>query len=460
MSDDRAQEEIRLWERLEGDRTVFKTHWQDVANNLQPLRSDYITERTPGQKLMTYVYDSVPMWALESFAAGMHGLLTSPTLQWFSLKCDDDRIQAMPQVSAWFDAVSQAMYSRFNSAKHNFASQSFQVYEDLGGIGQAAMAIMDSQKTGTLFSCRHMKECVIQQNDEDRTDTLIRSWHYDAKQAYQAWGTQAGEGVLKALDKNDTAKRFRFIHSVRPRLNRDPQRGDRLHMPWMSRYVNATDKVTISEGGFQEFPYVAPRFAVKTGETYGRGIGMTALPDIKMLYEMKKTLLKSAQKILDPPLMVPDDGYIFPVKTTPGAMIWYRAGGGVDEIKPLKTEGNLPIGQDMLQALQTQIIRMFYVEWMLMPSSPDDPAAAGKGVTATYVLQQRDEKMRLLSPMLARLQSEFLGPLIDRTFALMWRQSVLARFGEGSRRRRPRFRASGGMPSTCRRSPSRRSQAS
>ena len=86
----------------------------------------------------------------------------------------------------------------------------------------------------------------------------------------------------------------------------------------------------------------------------------------------------------------------------------------------------------MLNALRQQIIRGFYVEWMLMPSDPSDPAAAGKGVTATYVLQQRDEKMRLLSPMLARLQSEFLGPLIDRTFAIMWRQSVARHFGPGS----------------------------
>jgi hypothetical protein len=121
---------------------------------------------------------------------------------------------------------------------------------------------------------------------------------------------------------------------------------------------------------------------------------------------------------------------MLPIKSTPGAMIFYRA--GTEAIKPLETNGNLPIGLEMLQALQTQIIRTFYVEWMLMPSSPDDPAAAGKGVTATYVLQQRDEKMRLLSPMLARLQSEFLGPLIDRTFAIMWRQSVMRGFGPGS----------------------------
>jgi hypothetical protein len=158
---------------------------------------------------------------------------------------------------------------------------------------------------------------------------------------------------------------------------------------------------------------------------------MTALPDVKMLNEMKKTIIKAAQKVVDPVLQVPDDGYIMPIKTVPGALLWYRA-GSQDRIEPLKTGGDLQLGQAMVAALQQQVIRTMYVEWMLLPSAPDDPAAAGKGVTATYVLQQRDEKMRLLSPMLARMQAEFLGPLIDRVFALLWRQSMRMRFGPGS----------------------------
>lgn len=430
MSDDRANDEIQRWERLEGDRSVFKTAWQDLANHLQPNRADYITDRTPGQRLMTFIYDSVPMWALESFAAGMHSLLTSPTLRWFVLKCENDRLNAMPDVSAWLDAVSDTMYRSYNSPRQNFASQSFQLYEDLGCIGTSAMAILESPTSGTLYSCRHMKECVIDQNDEDRTDTLIRSWEYTAKQAVQAWGNAAGESVVKALEKTPERK-FRFVHSVRPRMQRDPQRADKMHMAWQSRYINVADKTTIGEGGFNEFPYAVPRFSVRTGEKYGRGYGWTALPDIKMLYEMKKTILKAAQKVVDPPLMVPDDGFMMPIKTVPGALIWYRA-GQQQMIQPLKTEGEVQLGQVMLQALQQQILRIYHVDWMLMPTDPSDPASAGKGVTATFTLHQRDQQMQMMSPMLARMQSEFLGPLIDRDFALKWRQSVRMRFGPGS----------------------------
>ena len=47
-------------------------------------------------------------------------------------------------------------------------------------------------------------------------------------------------------------------------------------------------------------------------------------------------------------------------------------------------------------------------------------------MTATEILQRQEEKMRLLGPMVGRLQTEFLGPLIDRVFAIMMRRQAIA----------------------------------
>lgn len=59
----------------------------------------------------------------------------------------------------------------------------------------------------------------------------------------------------------------------------------------------------ISESGFQEFPYIVPRFLKATGETMGRSPAMTALPDVKMLNLMSKTIIQAAQKQIDPPFL-------------------------------------------------------------------------------------------------------------------------------------------------------------
>jgi len=36
------------------------------------------------------------------------------------------------------------------------------------------------------------------------------------------------------------------------------------------------------------------------------------LPDIKMLNEMNKTIIRAGQRVVDPPLMVSDDGALAP----------------------------------------------------------------------------------------------------------------------------------------------------
>lgn len=111
-----------------------------------------------------------------------------------------------------------------------------------------------------------------------------------------------------------------------------------------------------------------------------------------------------------------------PLKTVPGSINYYRPGTR-DRIEPIQTHGQVQIGVDLLSD------RIFYVDMLLTPTNP---ASAGKGVTATFTLHQRDQQFQLMSPMLARQQSEFLGPLVDRTFNILWRQSMARRFQAGS----------------------------
>lgn len=431
--DEKVKAVIEGWNRAKGDRGTWENHWQQITQLCLPERNDYTTQWSPGQKRNQMVYDSTPIFALQQFANGLHSLLTSPYLLWFQMNCDNERLNSIQEVRAWLDETTKVMYSVFNGPRHNFASQSHEYYLDLGSVGTAVMAELESDKNGILFSTRHLKECMIAENDEDRIDTVTRRWKWTAKQAVQQWGSKVGPKIVKAYtDGSD--KTFHFYHRVAPRKERNPDRGSEArHMPFESVYVGEEDGDIITEGGFPDFPYLVSRFSKTAGETYGRGPGMTMLPDMKMLNELKKMVVKAAQKVVDPPLQIPDDGYLLPIKTVPGSQNFYRANSPPNaRIMPIETKGRIDIGENMLVALQQTMLRGFYVEWMMMPSDPQDPASAGKGVTATYVMQQRDEKMRLLSPMLARLQSEFLGPLIDRTFNILYRQSEARKFGPGS----------------------------
>ena len=95
-------------------------------------------------------------------------------------------------------------------------------------------------------------------------------------------------------------------------------------MPFESVYLEYKNGNELSISGFKEFPFVVPRYLKASNEIYGRSPAMTALPDVKMLNEMSKTTIKAAQKQVDPPLLVPDDGFLLPVRTVPGGLNFYR----------------------------------------------------------------------------------------------------------------------------------------
>jgi hypothetical protein len=114
--------------------------------------------------------------------------------------------------------------------------------------------------------------------------------------------------------------------------------------------------------------------------------------------------------------MVPDDGFMMPVRTTPGALNFYRSGTR-DRLEPLNIGANNPLGLNMEEQRRNAIRQAFYVDQLLLGQGPT--------MTATEVLQRNEEKMRLLGPVLGRLQAELLQPLISRSFALLLRAGLL-----------------------------------
>jgi hypothetical protein len=189
------------------------------------------------------------------------------------------------------------------------------------------------------------------------------------------------------------------------------------NMDYISCHIHQETGAILRESGFREFPYVVPRYLKSSSnEIFGRSPAMNALPDTKMLNTMSKTSIKAAQKQIDPPLMVPDDGFILPIRTVPGGLNFYRSGTR-DRIEPLQVGSNAPVGIQMEEQRRKAIRENFFVDQLMM--------IQGQNMTATEVMQRTEEKMRLLGPVLGRLQSELLQPLITRAFNLLLKNNKL-----------------------------------
>jgi len=405
---------LKRFDSLKSRRDNWDTHYQELADYMLPRKADIVKKRSRGEKRMELIYDGTALQSIDLMAAFLHGMLTSGASPWFHLDVKNEQLNRDDDVREWLQDTSMRMMQAFQ--RSNFETEIHEAYVDLVVFGTACMFCeMDRDKL--RFSTRHISEYYVSEDQYGMVNTVFRMYKSTAAQAVERFGfDNVGNFIQKTFEKKPDEE-VEILHAVLPRLARDVTRQDNMNMPFMSVYVCKHSGMIIKEGGFEELPYVVPRFLKATGEVMGRSPAMTALPDVKMLNLMSKTIIQAAQKQIDPPLLVPDDGFLLPIRTQPGGLNFFRSGTR-ETITPLNTGANIPIGLNMEEQRRAAIRQAFYVDQILTAGSPQ--------MTATEVIQRQEERMRVIGPVLGRLMNELLRPLIDRVFALMLRNDMLA----------------------------------
>ena len=399
--------------RLMEKRSNWESHWQEVADYMLPRKAEITKQRAAGDKRNISIFDATPIHALELLAASLHGMLTSSANRWFSLRFKETELNDSDEAKEWLEDATQRMYDVI--AKSNFQQEIFECYHDLIAFGTACLMIEEDDEDVLNFSARHIKEIYIQENKKGYVDTIYRKFKMPAQAVLDKFGMEnVSKEVLNSAKKNPFDD-LTIIHVVRPRLEFDPKKKDKKNMPFQSIYYEESTGHIIMIGGFKENPYVIPRYLKASTEIYGRSPGMNALPDVKVLNKMVENSLKAAAKQIDPPLLIPDDGMLAPIRMAPGSINYYRAGSR-DRIEPLNINANTSITLNSENQRREAILKMFHVDQLVITEN--------RNMTATEVLQRQEEKMRILGPVLGRLQSELLSPMIIRIFNIMLRNNL------------------------------------
>ena len=402
---------------LANDRGTWESNWQEILDYVMPRKADVTTLRTRGEKRTEVLFDSTAITANNLLAASLHGTLTSPSLAWFNIKLRDENLNKDRDVQVWLEDTGRRMYDNFNDT--NFNTEVHELYLDLCSIGTAAIFVEEGnegfEKDGIHFNTLHIAEYYIQENINGKVDTLYRKYKLTARQAVQEFGEKnLGEKVLQAA-KEKPDKKFSFIHGVEPTKDYERAVGkSNTKLPFHSCHVCEEDKMVVRSGGYNEFPYLVPRWSKATGEIFGRSPSYNALPDIKTLNKAVEIGLKAWAKAIDPPLLVQDDGVIGRVRMTPAGITVVRHDGAV---KPLEIGANWQITDMKEGQLRTAIRQAYYSDQLQLQDGPQ--------MTATEVQVRYELMQRLLGPTLGRFQTEFLNPLIERTFGIMLRAGGL-----------------------------------
>lgn len=414
---DRLKSYRRRLSALESERSTWDPHWQDISEHLLPRRSRFLSkgdQDNRGDKRNQKIVNSVGTRALNMLAAGMHGGLTSPARPWFRLGLADRGMMEWGPAKLWLHEVERQMMDAMSKA--GFYNAIHTAYAELAGFGTCALHVEFDYYTTIRFRPFTIGEFFAAVGPEGRVDTVYRVFQMTASQMVRRFGEEAVSGPVKrAAGQDQTEQRFEVVHVVQPRAVRDPSKRDNRNMPFESVYFEKAgegDKL-LSESGYGYMPTLVSRWDVAGGDVYGRGPGMDALPDVKMLQKMERDKLTALSLVIRPPMNASPAMKSSGATLIPGGVNFIDATQGPGFVPAYQINPNFQAIQATIDKSEQSIREAFYNDLFLML------AQRTAGMTATEVVQRQEEKLIMLGPVLERQQAEILDPAIDAVFRIM-----------------------------------------
>lgn len=372
-----------------------------------------------------FAYDSTGVNALPKYAAILNRLATPESQRWHKLRATNQNLMKLYSVRTYFDTLTELLFTKRYETRARFVQTTGEVYTGLGAYGSSPFTItwrkpsLMDRRGGFMYKAWPLRDCFVLVDDFGIITHVFRRFYLNARQFRAKFPKdQPPPCVAVELNKPVPAEGtyFEFVQMLctRSELDYDPNALDARRHPIQSLYICVQDKQYVGgDEGFTSWPLMLPRTFTEPGDVYGYSPALQALAAMGGVSAMKKTVLKQGQKAVDPPLLANDDGVLSgKVDIRPGRVNY----GGVNQagqplVHALQT-GNFQVAEKLIEDERRDIQDAFFVTlFTILTEAPQK--------TATQVMEEIAEKAALLAPTMGRLQSEMLGPSIEREIALL-----------------------------------------
>jgi len=420
---------IRRWERGQGAKAQWMTHWDDIARVQNPRREGFVTEQVEGSRRTDDLFDSSPQIAARGLANAVGGMIRPEGHQWIKLRVEDDRINQSEEAKDWLADREQRLFNAMYAPTARLRQATGEVDLDLVTLGTGLIYTGESRRRDSLlYQSLWIKDAVPLFNDEGQVDGMLIKRKLTTRDMIERFGgeqalSEALRQKLTGSERDITLDQKQdLLHAV---VMRDEGRPDALlakNLPFADYWIEFDTKHQLANGGFHEFPFAVPRWDTSSGEDFGRSPGMVALPDCDTAQAVSKTLLIAGQRAAAPPLAVPSDSTFNEYNTFPDGLIYYdpEAAAAVrgNPIFPLPSGANMPLTLEIQQNIRDTIFAAFFRNVLNLPIQ-------GPQMTATEVIQRKEEFIREVGPVFGRLETDYTANYTERSFNILLRAGVM-----------------------------------
>lgn len=418
----RAEQLISQYLTQKAARTNFESYWQSLHDYFYIEADDINRGYYPGTELnANALFDSTTLDSGDVLASGFMNYLTPATSRWSALRARNPIYKNNKRVSGFFeDTMDEVNYALNRS---NFYSQIYSTYKGSGIYGTSVLLEEEDVEDDIRFYSLPIKNVCLVEDGRGRVNAYFIEFEYTADQAADRWGKDklSREMQEELATNNPKQKKHCFLLYIANRYRRDITKTDRKNKPIEACWIDIEGKITVDEGGYNEFPAMCHRFDKRPFIPWGYSPAMKALPFARILNAVAKTNLRAMMKHTDPPIAIPDNAFMMPFNSNPRAVNYYNKAkmDGKNDIFAFGNFGDPQIGMAAIEYYQQKVKSLMY----------NDVFLAFDGVTKQMnnpeVQERINEKMTMLGPAVGRYISEMLNPIIIRTIGILQRRGRL-----------------------------------
>lgn len=416
---------------METYRYSWWQHWARLAEFILPRRYHWlvIANRTDrGFPINGNIVDATGTVAARTLASGLMSGLTSPTRPWFRVGIPDPDLMEHTAVKEWCDEVQRRMLKVM--AKSNFYDSFGIMYFDLTVFGTAPVIIYEDDKTVIRCFNPCAGEYYLAVDGTFRVCDLARKFTCTINQLADMFGVDALTDQMRADLKIGGAGAQRELVVAHMIEVNKPVTVDDMpeRYPVLKKFkyrevywIFAGDTPSpLACRGFDDDPFIAPRWDVTSNDPYGRSACMDALPDIMQLQLEQKAKAKGILKQVNPPLLADVTLKNEPTSAVEGGITYVANLSSSNGMKPVYTVNpDLSAITVDIKEIQERIKTILFNDLFLMISQLETVR------TATEIDARREEKLIQLGPVIERLQGEGLDTAIKRIYNVMVKRRLL-----------------------------------
>ena len=371
-----------------------------------------------GKRRDIHLLDPYPMEASAKCASGLHSGLTSPSRPWFELGLQDEEMARFHTVKLWLDDCKDILMDIY--AKSNIYNMLLQVEAELTQFGTAASLLVQDYNTGVWARPYTCGEYAGGIDARGRITMFARKFKLNAWQMVAEFGYDVcSQAVQNAYRSNNLTLEFEINMLIEKNLKYREEEKKIGSFPWMSYYweTSVSDRF-LKVAGYNEIPFIMPRWTMIANNVYGTGPGHNALGNCMQLQKLEKINMRLLDNRANPAMIIPTS--VAKVDSLPGGRTKVPD-NLMNQIVPLfKDTGSREDIRQTIEAKQQQIGSAFFNDLFVMIASQDLPQ-----MTAREVAERHEEKLLMLSPVLEQMHNEVLAPLTKRTFGIALRNGLL-----------------------------------